>query len=188
MQAGVSPNAPIVEVYSMPTVPPSAPLASAQLTLADEDATNTLAFELAKGLHDLPLPFAIHLHGDLGAGKTSFARALLRGAGVEGRIKSPTYALVEVYVNSGLNFYHFDFYRLKDPDEWHESGFRDSLSEPAVSLMEWPEKALGAGVPLPPADLEIFLRAPSPETPSLREIQLMANTSSAATFIAALTS
>src|SRR5690606_15122732 len=94
----------------------------------------------------------IHLRGDLGAGKTSFARALLRAAGVQGRIKSPSYALLESYNLSSLNCYHFDFYRFSDSREWLDAGFREILQEKAIVLIEWPEQA---GSLLPPPDLEI---------------------------------
>jgi len=104
-----------------------------------------------------PSPHAggrIHLRGDLGAGKTAFVRALLRACGIRGRIKSPSYALLESYKVSNLYFYHFDFYRFSDPREWLDAGFRDLLREDAVVLIEWPERAEGL---LPPPDLDISL-------------------------------
>jgi tRNA threonylcarbamoyladenosine biosynthesis protein TsaE len=137
--------------------------ALSQLTieLPDESATMLAAGRLAVGIalagRSGALPVTIYLRGDLGAGKTTFVRGVLRALGYEGRVKSPTYALVEVYAISSLNLYHFDFYRLRDPNEWHEAGFRDSLTAQAISLIEWPEKAHGALVPLPPPDLEILL-------------------------------
>ena len=96
----------------------------------------------------------IHLRGDLGAGKTSFARALLRAAGIKGRIKSPSYALLESYNLSNLYFYHLDFYRFSNTNEWVDAGFRDILQQEAVVLIEWPEQA---GKFLPPPDLDIKL-------------------------------
>lgn len=115
----------------------------------------------------------IFLRGDLGAGKTTLVRGILRGLGFEGRVKSPTYTLVELYAISRLNLYHFDFYRLTDPNEWHEAGFRDLMNQPAICLIEWPEKALGASVPLPIADLEIQL---STTPDNQRRLTMIANT------------
>jgi tRNA threonylcarbamoyladenosine biosynthesis protein TsaE len=102
----------------------------------------------------------IQLHGDLGAGKTTLVRYLLKALGVLGRVKSPTYAVVEPYTvegaasDSDLNVWHFDFFRFNDPDEWEEAGFRDIFASPGLKLVEWPEKA---GSHLPPADLDIHL-------------------------------
>ena len=124
---------------------------SLQIPLADEAATLTLGAAIAP--HLLPGMFTT-LTGDLGAGKTTLARGVLRGLGYTGRVKSPTYTLVELYVFSRLNLYHFDFYRLLDREEWHEAGFRDLFNETNVCLVEWPEKAHGE---LPPADLAIHL-------------------------------
>lgn len=131
------------------------------LHLPDEEATIALASALAPlvcGSHPA-LPNAqpggrIHLRGDLGAGKTSFARALLRAAGIKGRIKSPSYALLESYNLSNLYFYHLDFYRFSNTNEWVDAGFRDILQQEAVILIEWPEQA---GSFLPPPDLDIKL-------------------------------
>ena len=96
----------------------------------------------------------IHLHGDLGAGKTSFARALLQACGVRGRIKSPTYALIESYNVSNLQMYHLDFYRFSDTLEWVDAGFRDIFQDHHIILIEWPERA---GEQLPPPDMDIAL-------------------------------
>lgn len=96
----------------------------------------------------------IALHGDLGAGKTTLVRHLLRALGAEGRIKSPTYAVVEPYELPGLDAWHFDFYRFDDPREWEDAGFREIFAGPGLKLAEWPEKAAGL---LPPADLDIAI-------------------------------
>lgn len=98
---------------------------------------------------------AIYLQGNLGAGKTAFARAFLQQCGVMGRIKSPSYALLESYKVSSLYFYHIDFYRFSDPREWEDAGFRDLFRPNSVVLIEWPEKAAGQ---LPPPDLHISLQ------------------------------
>lgn len=96
----------------------------------------------------------IELHGPLGAGKTTFVRHLLRALGVTGRIKSPTYAVVEPYERPGLAISHFDFYRFDDAREWEDAGFRDVFAAPGLKLAEWPEKAASV-LPLP--DLRLFI-------------------------------
>ena len=94
------------------------------------------------------------LTGPLGAGKTTFTRHLLRALGVQGRIKSPSYAVVEPYEPQGLPVWHFDFYRFADPREWEDAGFRDIFAGPGLKIVEWPDKAAGL---LPPADLMMDL-------------------------------
>ena len=119
--------------------------------LPDENATLALGAAIARGIEP---GLVVFLHGDLGAGKTTLVHGVLRGLGFEGRVKSPTYALVEVYEVSRLDFHHFDFYRFQDPREWNEAGFRDTFDGRRVSFVEWPEKAHGL---LPTADVEISL-------------------------------
>lgn len=117
--------------------------------LPDERATLALGAAMAACL----VPgISLHLIGDLGAGKTTLARGVLRGLGHAGSVKSPTYALVEVYEVSRLHLHHFDFYRFQDPREWIDAGFRESFNENNVILVEWPERA---GDLLPPPDVEI---------------------------------
>ncbi|WP_409970364.1 tRNA (adenosine(37)-N6)-threonylcarbamoyltransferase complex ATPase subunit type 1 TsaE [Piscinibacter sp.] len=94
----------------------------------------------------------IELHGTLGAGKTTFVRHLLHALGVRGRVKSPTYAVMEPYELPGLNAWHLDFYRFDDPQEWEDAGFRDVFAAPGLKLVEWPEKAEGL---LPRPDLRV---------------------------------
>ena len=94
------------------------------------------------------------LAGDLGAGKTTFVRHLLRALGVQGRIKSPTYAVVEPHAVPGLDISHFDFYRFEDPREWEDAGFRDLFAAPGLKLAEWPDKAAAV---LPPPDLRLHI-------------------------------
>lgn len=96
----------------------------------------------------------IELQGELGAGKTTFVRHLLRALGVEGRIKSPTYAVVEPHQAGSLAIWHFDFYRFNDPREWEDAGFRDMFARPGLKLAEWPERAAGL---LPPPDLVLAI-------------------------------
>ena len=113
----------------------------------------------------------IELHGDLGAGKTTLVRHLLRALGVQGRIKSPTYAVVEPHKTpDGLQAWHFDFYRFSDPREWEDAGFRDVFASPGLKLAEWPEKA---GALLPRADLVIHIDAQADGT---RRVSLQAPT------------
>ena len=119
--------------------------------LADEAATQQLGRELSSCLQP---GMTVHLRGDLGAGKTTLVRAMLQGLGYEGKVKSPTYTLVESYVVSPLYLYHFDFYRFLDPQEWIEAGLRDYFNTHSVCLVEWPEKA---GDLLPAPDLTIHL-------------------------------
>ena len=100
----------------------------------------------------------IELHGDLGAGKTTWVRHLLQALGVQGRIKSPTYGVVEPHRGQwngqSLDIWHFDFYRLEDPREWVEAGLRDLFAQPGLKLVEWPEKA---GSQRPAADLALHI-------------------------------
>ena len=131
------------------------------LRWSSEDDTRAFAQALAQQVQSAgpELNASIHLRGDLGAGKTTLVRYLLKALGVEGRIKSPTYAVVEPYTVSGpdaqpLNIWHFDFYRFNDPDEWEEAGFREIFASPGLKLVEWPEKA---GQHLPAADLALTL-------------------------------
>jgi tRNA threonylcarbamoyladenosine biosynthesis protein TsaE len=128
-----------------------APLA---LFWPDEGATRAFAETLARNPR-LGQAF-VTLHGDLGAGKTTFARHLLQALGVTGRIKSPTYAIVESYEPPAFPVWHFDFYRFNDPQEWEEAGFRDIFASAGLKLAEWPQKA---GNLLPPADLDIAIAA-----------------------------
>jgi len=137
-----------------------------KLHWADENATEAFATQLAQapGLgHAL-----VTLHGDLGAGKTSLVRHLLHALGVQGRIKSPTYALAETYELPDLTAWHFDFYRFSDPREWEDAGLRDIFGAPGLKLAEWPEKAAPW---LPPADLEVHLRV---QTDGSRAVHLKA--------------
>lgn len=125
----------------------------------------------------------IKLHGDLGTGKTTLVRHLLRALGVQGRVKSPTYAVVEPYTveasapGATLNIWHFDFFRFNDPDEWEEAGFRDIFASPGLKLVEWPEKA---GEHLPAADLDIHISMQANET---RTVTLTTRTSAGAALV-----
>ena len=129
------------------------------LYLQDESATTRLGALFARALLAERIAidahgFTLTLSGDLGAGKTSLVRACLRQLGVTGPVKSPTFALLEPYVVSSLNFYHFDFYRFGGPEEFADSGFRELFGPGNVCAIEWPERAVGQ---LPTPDLEVTL-------------------------------
>jgi len=112
----------------------------------------------------------IALEGPLGAGKTTFARHLLRALGAGGRIKSPTYALLEPYDLPGLHASHLDFYRFSDPREWVDAGLREVFEQPGLKLVEWPEKA---GSLLPNADLRLCIM---PRDDGVRDVAVHAQT------------
>lgn len=134
---------------------------------ADESATRAFASALAQA-PAIRNAF-ITLHGNLGAGKTTLVRYLLQALGVTGRIKSPTYAVVESYELPTLAIWHFDFYRFSDPMEWEDAGFRDIFSSEGLKLAEWPEKAAAL---LPHADLELHIRTGADTT---RAVHMMAH-------------
>jgi tRNA threonylcarbamoyladenosine biosynthesis protein TsaE len=126
-------------------------------TLPGEAATLALGAALAAVI----VPgLTLYLHGDLGAGKTTLTRGLLRALGHTKPVKSPTYALVELYVFSGYILYHFDFYRFNRPEEWLEAGLDEHFNAQSVCLVEWPEKA---GNLLPPADVNVVIEIPDNE-------------------------
>jgi tRNA threonylcarbamoyladenosine biosynthesis protein TsaE len=142
------------------------PISTESVFLATPDTTDAFGQALAQTLQP---GMVIYLEGPLGGGKTAIARALLRKLGVEGTIKSPTYTLVELYVVSRLSLYHFDFYRLQDPEEWLEAGLRDYFNPTSICLVEWPEKA---GESLPQADIVLRLALENEG----RRLQLLGNT------------
>lgn len=137
-------------------------------TWADEAGCQAFAERLA-ALPPLRDAF-IALSGPLGAGKTTFVRHLLRALGVQGRIKSPTYAVMEPYELPAGPVSHFDFYRFGDPREFEDAGFRDVFCAPGLKLAEWPDKAEGA---LPAPDLHLHIE---PLDDTLRRITLQAAT------------
>jgi tRNA threonylcarbamoyladenosine biosynthesis protein TsaE len=137
------------------------------VTLAGEAATLALGAAVAATLRP---GMRVYLEGDLGAGKTTFSRGLVRALGHTGNVRSPTYTLVEIYVFSGYILYHFDFYRFNDPDEWHESGLDEHFNEQSVCLVEWPDKAGGL---LPKPDVEV--RFEIAEDGLSRKVELIAS-------------
>ncbi len=151
-------------------------LGSRDIRWPDEAACAEFAQQLAR---QAALPQAtIELHGPLGAGKTTFVRHLLRALGVEGRIKSPTYTVMEPYTLPGpaplapWAISHFDFYRFSDPREWADAGFRDVFAAPGLKLVEWPEQAAGM---LPVADLRLHIEVDA-DNPDARCVRLEAGT------------
>ena len=139
-----------------------------QATWRSEDDTAAFARQLAA--QPLLANAFITLHGDLGAGKTTLVRHLLRALGVTGRIKSPTYAVVEPHQAPGLAIWHFDFYRFNDPREWEDAGFRDLFASPGLKLAEWPNNASGL---IPVADIAIYIEAKDDHA---RHVTLQAHT------------
>jgi len=119
--------------------------------LKDESETLRLAQSMAIHLHP---GMNLYLKGELGAGKTTFVRGLLRGLGYQDKVKSPTYTLVEPYSLEKFTFYHFDLYRFKDEHEWDDAGFREYFNKASICVVEWPEKA---GLILPEPDISIEL-------------------------------
>lgn len=144
--------------------------------LPNEAATIAFATRFA---HTLQAGLVIYLHGDLGAGKTTLVRALLQALGYTGRVKSPTYTLVEQYTAAGLNLRHFDLYRFRDADEWESAGFRDEFDGRNVCLVEWPEQASGL---LPLADISLTFNILQDE----RELSIHAYTDAGQTCLNAL--
>jgi tRNA threonylcarbamoyladenosine biosynthesis protein TsaE len=142
---------------------------------ASEDDTRAFAQRLAASAA-LRNAF-MELHGDLGAGKTTFVRHLLRALGVQGRVKSPTYAVVEPHEVPGLNIWHFDFYRFTDPREWEDAGFRDVFASPGLKLAEWPQNAAPV---LPVADLVVRLEVLADDA---RSVTLTAQTATGRTLL-----
>jgi len=133
--------------------PAAVPLTDEHL-LRWRDEADTEAFALKLATCPALRHSQLHLLGQLGAGKTTLARYVLKALGVPGRIKSPTYAVVESYELPELALWHFDFYRFNDPQEWEDAGFRDVFASTGLKLAEWPEKAAEF---LPPADLRIHI-------------------------------
>lgn len=144
--------------------------------LKDEAQTSRLAGQLARLLHP---GLVLYLSGNLGSGKTTLVRGVLRALGFGGPVKSPTYTLVEPYDIAGLQLYHFDFYRFNDPMEWEEAGFREYFRADTLCLAEWPEMAHDV---LPPADILLQLAVQG----TGRQLTLVAQTAAGQRLLSAL--
>jgi tRNA threonylcarbamoyladenosine biosynthesis protein TsaE len=143
--------------------------------LPDAAATVAAGERLAPALSG---GMVVTVSGELGAGKTTLVRGILRGLGWSGAVKSPTYALVEHYAFSSLYFYHFDFYRFEDADEWDASGFAEYFRPDAVCVVEWPERVAAR---LPLIDLALMLEPSGPG----RALRLMVSSLAGSACIAA---
>lgn len=144
------------------------------LELPDEAATDALAASLAQALTS---GWQIHLSGDLGAGKTRFVRGLLRALGHTGRVRSPTFTLMEPYKLTNFTLYHFDFYRFSGENDWRDAGFDEWLAdERGVVVIEWPEMA-GR---LPTPDLQMQFEFGAGES---RRVQLRSQTARGSTWL-----
>ena len=139
--------------------------------LADEAATVAFGLQLGQRLlSDYGGNALVFLHGQLGAGKTTLVRGLLRALGHSGAVKSPTYTLLEPYSYNGQDAFHFDLYRVADAEELAFVGFDEILDGPGLKLIEWPEKAASW---LPPADVEVHLQLhPDPAQGRLARVEL----------------
>ena len=127
---------------------------SQSVSLEGEHNMQDFGAQLAAAISKIDTPLLFLLNGDLGAGKTTISRGILQGLGHQGSVKSPTYTLVEPYELDIGMVYHFDLYRLIDPDELEHIGFSDYLSEAKLCIIEWPENG-GSYIPQPDISIDI---------------------------------
>ena len=146
------------------------PINQMQILLEDEQKMQVFGEKIAQVIGQINAPLLILLNGDLGAGKTTLSRGILNGLGHRGSVKSPTYTLVEPYDLEVGKVFHFDLYRLVDPEELYDIGFNDYLSESQLCMIEWPDKG---GSLLPKADISMQINSNG----TGRQVILMAQTS-----------
>jgi tRNA threonylcarbamoyladenosine biosynthesis protein TsaE len=132
------------------------PINQMQILLEDEQKMQVFGEKIAQVIGQINAPLLILLNGDLGAGKTTLSRGILKGLGHRGAVKSPTYTLVEPYDLEVGKVFHFDLYRLVDPEELYDIGFNDYLSESQLCMIEWPDKG---GSLLPKADISMQINS-----------------------------
>ena len=166
----------------VPPPPATATVATGNTLLWTSEAdTQAFAVRLADALQAVGGDAFIALHGDLGAGKTTLVRHLLYALGVTGRIKSPTYAVVESYALPAFAVWHLDFYRFNNPQEFEDAGLRDIFVSSGLKLVEWPDKADGH---LPAADWQLHLSSAGETS---RTVQLRGHSSRGAQLWSACT-
>ena len=132
------------------------PINQMQILLEDEQKMQVFGEKIAQVIGQINAPLLILLNGDLGAGKTTLSRGILNGLGHRGSVKSPTYTLVEPYDLEVGKVFHFDLYRLVDPEELYDIGFNDYLTESQLCMIEWPGKG---GSLLPKADISLQINS-----------------------------
>ena len=132
------------------------PINQLQILLEDEQKMQVFGEKIAQVIGQINAPLLILLNGDLGAGKTTLSRGILNGLGHRGSVKSPTYTLVEPYDLEIGKVFHFDLYRLVDPEELYDIGFNDYLTESQLCMIEWPDKG---GSLLPKADISLQINS-----------------------------
>jgi tRNA threonylcarbamoyladenosine biosynthesis protein TsaE len=156
-------------------------MVAAKFALPDTAATEAAGARLGPALEG---GMVVTLSGELGSGKTTLVRGLLRALGWRRAVKSPTFTVVESYSLSRLYFYHFDFYRFADPEEWETAGLADCFRDDSVCLIEWPERVAAH---LPQPDVALHLEWPPDAEASGRALSIVANTAAGERCLNALT-
>ncbi len=158
-----------------------AAMVASTIALADPAATEAAGARLGPSLAG---GMVVTLSGELGSGKTTLVRGLLRALGWRHAVKSPTFTVVESYSLSRLYFYHFDFYRFNDPEEWETAGLADCFRDDSVCLIEWPERVFAH---LPQPDVALLLELPADTEAGGRSLTIVAHTTAGEKCRAAMT-